>query len=77
MGYRPSRHEERNMATGTQQAAPTRTHVSVGRDILVALAIKLSLLAVLYHCFFGDSHRPKTDPRATAVALLDNSTVNP
>jgi hypothetical protein len=40
------------MVTGTQPAAAARTNVSVGRDILIALAIKMSLLAVLYHCFF-------------------------
>ena len=65
------------MVRDIQPAAPSTTKASVGRDIVVALAVKLSLLAVLYHCFFAESHRPKADPRATAVALLDHSTVNP
>jgi hypothetical protein len=51
--------------------------VAVGRDILIALAIKLSLLMALYCCFFSESHRPKADPQTTAIALLDHSTVNP
>jgi hypothetical protein len=63
--------------TRTQTAASTRTGAAVGRDILIALAIKLSLLTTLYYCFFAESHRPKVDPETTAVALLDHSTVNP
>jgi hypothetical protein len=65
------------MVTGTQTTASTRTGVVVGRDILIALAIKLSLLTVLYYCFFAESHRPKVDPETTAIALLDHSALNP
>jgi hypothetical protein len=63
--------------TRRQTAASARTGVAVGRDILIALAIKLSLLMALYCCFFSESHRPKADPQTTALALLDHSTVNP
>jgi hypothetical protein len=61
----------------TQTAASTRTRVVVRRDILIALAIKFSLLTALYYCFFAESHRPVADPQTTAIALLDHSTVNP
>jgi hypothetical protein len=63
--------------TRTRTAASSRTGAAVGRDILIALAIKLSLLTALYYCFFAESHRPKADPKTTAIALLDHSTVNP
>jgi hypothetical protein len=63
--------------TRTQTAASIGTGVTVGRDVLIALAIKLSLLTALYYCFFAESHRPKVDPETTAVALLDHSAVNP
>ncbi len=65
------------MVSGTQTAVAARTDIGVGRDILIALTIKLSLLAVLYHCFFTESHRPEADPHVTAAALLDHSAVNP
>jgi hypothetical protein len=64
------------MLTG-QTTAFTRTGEAVRRDILIALAIKISLLTALYYCFFAENHRPKVDPESTATALLDHSTVNP
>jgi len=63
--------------TPTQTTAAPKTGVAAGRDVLIALAIKLSLLTVIYYCFFAESHRPKVDPETTAVALLDHSAVNP
>jgi hypothetical protein len=63
--------------TWTQTAASTKTGAAVGRDVLIALAVKLSLLTALYYCFFAESHRPKVDPETTATALLEHSTVNP
>lgn len=63
--------------TRTPTVASTKTGAAVGRDVLIALAIKLSLLTVLYCCFFGEGHRPKADSRATAVALLDHPAENP
>jgi hypothetical protein len=45
--------------------------------VLSALAIKLSLLTVIYYCFFAENHHPKVDPETTAAALLDHSAVNP
>jgi hypothetical protein len=63
--------------TWTQTAAAAGTGAAVGRDILIALAIKLSLLTALYYGFFAESHRPKADAQTTAIALLDHSTVNP
>ena len=65
------------MRSGTETAAFSRAGVAVGRDILIVLAIKLSLLTVLYYGFFSESHRPKTDAQTTAIAILDHSTVNP
>jgi hypothetical protein len=65
------------MTSGMQRVASTKTGAELGRDVLIALAIKLSLLTVLYYCFFAEGHRPKEDPGATAVALLDHSAVNP
>jgi hypothetical protein len=50
---------------------------AAARDVLVALAIKLGLLAVLYGCFFGEGHRPRADPGAVAFALLDRHAGKP
>jgi hypothetical protein len=41
------------------------------------MTIKLSLLVILYVCFFAEGFRPKADPGATASALLDKPAVNP
>jgi hypothetical protein len=63
--------------TLTPTATSTRTGGAAGRDILIALAVKLSLLTVLYCCFFAEGHRPKADAGATAAALLDHPSVIP
>lgn len=63
--------------TRTGAAAFIRTGGVLGRDILIALAIKLSLLTFLYYCFFAESHRPRIDPETTAAALLEHPTVKP
>jgi hypothetical protein len=62
------------MCTNARGAASSPSRI--GRDLWIAVTIKLALLAVLYSCFFTDNHRAKTDPGATAAALLDRSTVN-
>jgi hypothetical protein len=65
------------MPIWTKIGPQARGSSTIGRDVLVAMAIKLSLLAVLYVCFFADAHRPKADPGATAIALLGKPAVNP
>ena len=55
-----------------------RMHASHGaklrRDVLVALAIKLGLLACIYVLFFAPANRPSSDASATADALLGAAT---
>jgi hypothetical protein len=63
--------------TPRQTADSSGTGAAVGRDLVIALAIKLGLLTGLYYCFFAENHRPRVDPEMTATALLDHPTVNP
>jgi hypothetical protein len=41
-----------------------------GRDVLVALALKGTLLLAIYLLFFGPAHRPRSDASATAQAMI-------
>jgi hypothetical protein len=65
------------MTTRTPTAAVPKTHAALRRDLVIALAIKLSLLTAIYYCFFAESHRPNVDPETAAAALLGHSTVHP
>lgn len=41
-----------------------------GRDIAIALLIKLVLLTLLYQLFFAPRHRPHQDAESAAAAVL-------
>ena len=41
-----------------------------GRDIAIALLIKLVLLTLLYQLFFAARHRPPQDAESAAAAVL-------
>jgi len=51
---------------------PARRH-SLGRDIMIALALKLAALAILYLTFFSPSHRLDVTPERIAAALFGDA----
>ncbi len=48
-----------------------------GRDIVIALLVKLVLLTLLYQLFFAHRHRPPQDADSAAAAVLGSPTPEP
>lgn len=46
----------------------------LAREIVVALAVKVAALVVLWALFFSPDHRPAVDPGAVADALAPQHT---
>jgi hypothetical protein len=55
------------MNTGKHKGSEVRN--SIARDITLAMAIKLVLLAVLFALFAHPAHQPVSDAAATAAAV--------
>jgi len=58
------------MSTNDPKSAAPPARARLGRDIFVALSLKIMLLAILYGLFFSPSHRPPADAAAIATALV-------
>lgn len=62
---------------GYADVGAVRVGARPGRDIVIALLIKLVLLTLLYQLFFASRHRPPQDAESAAVAVLGAPTPEP